>query len=120
MSPGEGLHMDETRAQVDRVADAGCPPRQIEERIDSLPVTDHAYEDLVRSGPLLAESDAGFAAYDSATIKRVVLYLRAVAAELDQVHPETDTPSERRERTSGCLRKLRESEWMLENLANRP
>ena len=50
-------------------------------------VTDHAYEDLVQSGPLLAESDAAFAAYDSATIKRVVLYLRAVAAETDQVHP---------------------------------
>ena len=61
-----------------------------------------------------------FAAYEGATVKRAALYLRAVAAELDQVHPETDTPAERRERTAGCLRKLREAEWILGNMDCRP
>ena len=74
----------------------------------------------VLTGPREEDEDAAFAAYDHVTLRRVALLLRAVAAELDQVHPETDTPSERAERVSECLRKLRESEWMLESMSHRP
>ena len=66
------------------------------------------------------DDEAAFAAYDHATLKRFALYLRAVAAELDQMHPETDSHSERAQCASGCLRKLRESEWMLESISDRP
>ena len=113
--------MDDARAEVERMAAAGRPLQEVEERIDdSFAMTERPYEGLAHSGLQQAEADAAFAAYDSATINRVTIYLRAVAAELDQVHPETDTPSERRERASGCLRKLKEAEWMLGNLADRP
>jgi len=74
----------------------------------------------VQSGRLQADANEAFAAYECATIKRASLYLRAAAAELDQIHPETDTPFERRERASGCLRRLREAEWMLGNMDRRP
>ena len=65
-------------------------------------------------------ANEGFAAYEIAMTKRVVLCLRAVAAELDQGRPEVDSPLERRERATGCLRKLRESEQLLGSMSRRP
>ena len=83
-------------------------------------MTEQAPEGQVQSARRQAQADEAFAAYESTTIRRVALSLRAAAAELDQMHWETDTPSERRERASGCLRKLREAEWMLGDISRRP
>lgn len=83
-------------------------------------MTERASEGQVQSARRQAQADEAFAAHECITIKRVVLSLRAAAAELDQMHPVTDTPSERRERASGCLRKVREAEWMLGDISRRP
>ena len=93
--------MRETRAEVERMLDQCSSEIQVMAALQN------------------DEDGAEFAAYESATIKRVARNLRVAAAELDQLHPETDTPPERRERTSGCLRKLRESEWILGNMDRR-
>ena len=71
------------------------------------------------SAPLSGEAVTANAEDEHALTRRVALTLRSVAAELDQVHPETDTPSDRRDRTSGCLQKLKESEQVLSEMAQR-
>jgi hypothetical protein len=57
--------------------------------------------------------DVRFAAYEFSQVRRVALHLRSTAAELEQMRPETDTPRERQQCVSGCLRRLRESEDLL-------
>lgn len=41
-SPGEGFLLNEMRAEVERMVDAGRPLQEIEDRIDSVPVTKEA------------------------------------------------------------------------------
>lgn len=64
-----------------------------------------------------SETEMALTAYEYAMTRRASLSLRAVAAELGQVHPETETPAERRQRASGCLEKVKESERILAEMA---
>ena len=64
-----------------------------------------------------ASEDAGFATYEFAQVRRVALYLRSAATELEQMHPETDTPEERHRCIAGCLHKAREAEKLLSRMA---
>ena len=65
----------------------------------------------------MSETDMALTAYEYAMTRRASLSLRAVAVELGQVHPETETPAERRRRASGCLEKVKESERILAEMA---
>jgi hypothetical protein len=64
-----------------------------------------------------SEADVALTAYEYAMTRRASLSLRAAAAELDQVHPETETPADRRRRASGCLEKVKQSERILAEMA---
>ena len=64
-----------------------------------------------------ASQDARFATYEFAQVRRIALYLRSAATELEQMHPETDTPEERHRCVAGCLHKMREAEELLSRMA---
>ena len=64
-----------------------------------------------------ASEDARFATYEFAQVRRVALYLRSAATELEQMHPETDTPEERHRCIAECLHKMREAEELLSRMA---
>ena len=64
-----------------------------------------------------ASEEARFATYEFAQVRRVALYLRSAATELEQIHPETDTPEERHRCMAECLRRLKESEQLLSQMA---
>jgi len=61
--------------------------------------------------------EAKFATYEFAQVRRVALYLRSAATELEQIHPETDTPEERHRSMTECLRRVKESEQLLSQMA---
>jgi len=61
--------------------------------------------------------DVRFATYEFTQVRRVALYLRSTAAELEQMRPETDTPRERYRCVSDCLHRLHESEELLTRMA---
>ena len=61
--------------------------------------------------------DVRFATYEFTQVRRVALHLRSTAAELEQMRPETDTPSDRHRCVSACLHRLHESEELLARMA---
>jgi hypothetical protein len=61
--------------------------------------------------------DLRFATYEFTQVRRVALHLRSTAAELEQMRPETDTPSDRHRCVSACLHRLHESEELLARMA---